>query len=830
MDDDPVTRPAGRGDRREDTVRVLVVDNHDSFTGNLVHDIARVTGRVPDVVLADATPPDPLEDWLGGYDAVVVSPGPGTPENPADLGLSAAVVRQAEVPVLGVCLGMQALAHAAGARVVRAPSPVHGEIGDVRHDGSGLFAGLPDPLPMVRYHSLVVTDLPETLVVDATSDGLVMALHHRDRPLWGIQTHPESICSVGGRDLMRTFLQLADRWNADRRRGTQDRAGTGSGAVEGDRSTEADRPSAQERSLTTTGGGPSGASVPAPSPGRRWQAVATRVGFSGSAEDVYEAVFRGEAYSWWLDSATAPGAGGVSACGSGSGPLARIATVDGDGHLVVHDASGVPFADVGDGDVLDVVASDLGVLEVEVVDVGVVDAADGAGPRGFPGPDTREGGAGFPLPFQPGWVGYIGYEEACAMLLPGDAPAVDAGGPPRAVLVRTDRLVALDHVGAAWVVALVDTSCEREQRAWLRATAATLDALVRDTTPDDTTPDRADVVAVAEADADADVDALASVDVVDVTLRHDRAAYLDLIARAQEFIAAGESYELCLTNRIDVAAAPDPFALYRRLRETSPRPFAAYLDLGGTQVLSASPERFLRVRAEGGVRRVEAKPIKGTRRRGTTPAEDATLAEELRTDVKERAENLMIVDLLRHDLSRVCTPGTVEVPLLFDVETHAGVHQLVSTITGDLAADRTPVDAIRAALPGGSMTGAPKERSVRLLRELEGGPRGVYSGVLGYVSVTGVVDLSIVIRTVVAHGGRLTYGVGGAITARSDPAAEWHETSVKAGTLARALDVDLGPVFEEDAAFGAPGVTPAAPDDDPDGGPSLDETSEGRPR
>lgn len=189
----------------------------------------------------------------------------------------------------------------------------------------------------------------------------------------------------------------------------------------------------------------------------------------------------------------------------------------------------------------------------------------------------------------------------------------------------------------------------------------------------------------------------------------------------------------------------------------------------------------------------------------------------------------MIVDLLRHDLSRVCTPGTVEVPLLFDVETHAGVHQLVSTITGDLAADRTPVDAIRAALPGGSMTGAPKERSVRLLRELEGGPRGVYSGVLGYVSVTGVVDLSIVIRTVVAHGGRLTYGVGGAITARSDPAAEWHETSVKAGTLARALDVDLGPVFEEDAAFGAPGVTPA-PDDDPDRGPSLDETSEGRPR
>ena len=402
----------------------------------------------------------------------------------------------------------------------------------------------------------------------------------------------------------------------------------------------------------------------------------------------------------------------------------------------------------------------------------------------------------------------------------------------RACFVFTDRLVALDHRGTAWVLALADDVCAPQQRAWVRETAARLLTLAHPAhahpgphgDPGEARPLGASPIPPPTrfarnegASAGRPVPAPTPKKPPTVGLRHDRQAYLRRVAAAQELIAAGESYELCLTNRIEVTPAPEGFALYRRLRATSPRPFAAYLGLGGVQVLSASPERFLRVTpgVEGAGGRVEARPIKGTRRRGATPEEDAALAEELRTDVKERAENLMIVDLLRHDLSTVCEPGSVEVPSLFAVETHAGVHQLVSTITGTLAAGRSPVAAVRAALPGGSMTGAPKRRSVRLLRDLEGGPRGVYSGVLGYVSVTGAVDLSIVIRTAVIHDGRLTYGVGGAITARSDPAAEWHETYVKAGTLARALDLDLSPLF---AATTPAEEAPA--DDSRDGAPA----------
>lgn len=438
-------------------MRVLVVDNHDSFTGNLVHDLARVTGVLPEVVRADAAPPAPVADRLRGYDAIVVSPGPGTPENPADLGLSAAVVRQGEVPVLGVCLGMQAIAHAAGARVVRAPRPVHGEVAQVVHDGTGLFTGLPNPLEMVRYHSLVVTDLPESLVVDATCDDLVMALHHRDLPLWRVQTHPESICSIGGRDLLRSFLDLAARWNAEHGRGSLVGGLLGGSRPVGDAGAASDS-----------------------GPTSRW-VIAARVAYAGSGEAVFDALFRGEDHAWWLDSA-APGSpaapaspadpdgrgvavGGpsVSACGATGGPLARVATVDADGVLRVEDACGA--VSLPEGDVLDLVSGDVGTVDpvVEHIDV---DLSTVQGP-GAPGTSGSACAVGrdpelslAELPFGPGWIGYLGYEEACAVLLPGESAAESAPEDgPRATFVLTDRLVALDHAGTAWVLALADDTC-----------------------------------------------------------------------------------------------------------------------------------------------------------------------------------------------------------------------------------------------------------------------------------------------------------------------------------------------------------------------------------
>ena len=245
--------------------------------------------------------------------------------------------------------------------------------------------------------------------------------------------------------------------------------------------------------------------------------------------------------------------------------------------------------------------------------------------------------------------------------------------------------------------------------------------------------------------------------------------YLERIKRAQEFLHAGESYEVCLTDTYTAAAEGE---LYPQLRSHNPAPYAAHLVFDGVEVCSASPERFLTVRG----REVEAKPIKGTISADQDPA-------LLTTDPKTQAENLMIVDLLRNDLSRVCEPGTVRVPKLMQVESYATVHQLVSTITGQLRASATAVDALRATFPPGSMTGAPKLRTCEIIDQLETGPRGVYSGVVGYLGFDGQSDLSVVIRTAVRAAGEVTIGAGGAIVLDSDPAAELEERNLKAQSV-----------------------------------------------
>ncbi|WP_037888768.1 aminodeoxychorismate synthase component I, partial [Streptomyces viridochromogenes] len=265
-----------------------------------------------------------------------------------------------------------------------------------------------------------------------------------------------------------------------------------------------------------------------------------------------------------------------------------------------------------------------------------------------------------------------------------------------------------------------------------------------------------------------------------VTLRHDRAAYLALVEACQEEIAAGETYEVCLTNMAEVRGRYDPWQSYLRLRREHPAPFAALLQFGGLHVLSTSPERFLRVGADGVI---ESEPIKGTRPRGASPAEDAALVAGLRSEEKDRAENLMIVDLVRNDLGRCAVPGSVEADDIFRVETYATVHQLVSTVRARLRPGLGAVDCVRAAFPGGSMTGAPKVRTMKIIDRLEGGARGVYSGAIGYLSLTGAADFSIVIRTALVTEDRVRYGVGGAVIALSDPAAEFEETAVKAAPL-----------------------------------------------
>ena len=267
-----------------------------------------------------------------------------------------------------------------------------------------------------------------------------------------------------------------------------------------------------------------------------------------------------------------------------------------------------------------------------------------------------------------------------------------------------------------------------------------------------------------------------------------RGRYEQAVRRAVDYIRAGDVFQVNLSQRLATDWRGDPFALYGRLRETSPAPFMALVRLGGTDIVSASPERFLSVRGE----RVETRPIKGTRPRGRDPAVDAELAAALAASEKDRAENVMIVDLARNDLGRVARYGTVGVERLCELERHPGVHHLVSTVSARLRPGTDPMDVVRAAFPPGSVTGAPKVRAMEIIDELEPVRRGPYCGAIGWFQ-RGDLDLSVAIRTFVAAEGRLHLPVGGAVTADSDPGAEWRETMHKAARLLDAAGGKLAP-------------------------------------
>jgi len=268
-----------------------------------------------------------------------------------------------------------------------------------------------------------------------------------------------------------------------------------------------------------------------------------------------------------------------------------------------------------------------------------------------------------------------------------------------------------------------------------------------------------------------------------------REQYCTAVQQCRDHITAGDVFEVCLTHRLGINLAGDPWELYGILREINPAPFAAWLQFPGFQVVSASPERFLSLNAD---RFAESRPIKGTRPRGADPAEDARLRGELAASAKERAENVMIVDLVRNDLGRVAEIGSVEVTELQVIEEYATVFQMVSTVRASLRADRDALDLVRACFPGGSMTGAPKIEAMKIIDAIEPVKRGVYSGALGYLDHSGVMDLSIVIRAIVCKDGRATFGVGGAVVADSDPQAEYQETLDKAAALITALQTLAG--------------------------------------
>jgi para-aminobenzoate synthetase component 1 len=371
-------------------------------------------------------------------------------------------------------------------------------------------------------------------------------------------------------------------------------------------------------------------------------------------------------------------------------------------------------------------------------------------------------------PFQTGLAGYFGYGLRHQV---EDVPAHarhDHGFPDLSVGYY-DLVIAIDHAaGRAFIIAGGHPAPDAEARR-RRAQARTDWALAR----------------LARRTA---LPAFSAAIDVRPDLAPDR--FRQMVRRTIDYIEAGDIYQANITQRFQAPLPAgfgetglDRLALYDALRRRNPATFAAFVDLGETAILSSSPERFLKV--EGG--RVETRPIKGTRPRGADPAEDAALARQLLASEKDRAENLMIVDLLRNDLGRVAKIGSVKVPVLFGLESYTTVHHLVSVVTAELAAGRSAVDLLRAAFPGGSITGAPKIRAMEIIAELEPTARGPYCGAIGYLAATGAMDTNIAIRTLLIDGARISFQVGGGIVADSDPEAEYQETLVKARALIETL-------------------------------------------
>ncbi|WP_280234337.1 aminodeoxychorismate synthase component I [Nocardia cyriacigeorgica] len=765
-------------------MRTLLIDNYDSFTYNLYQLISEVYGTEPTVVRNDEAR-TVRQLRLDRFDNVVISPGPGRPDVTRDIGVSAAVIRETDLPLLGVCLGHQAIVMAEGGVVDAAPAARHGYLDRIEHDGDGLFAGLPPRFTAVRYHSLrAVEPLPDALEVTARSaDGVVMGVRHRSRPQWGVQFHPESIASEHGGAILANFARLTTARgirsgsasvadgspvpkDATARNTSPASPATVSPRAMGHAFSTAPNDADRRATARSEAVSPSTAAYFADrlAP-RAGHATPTRAGASGSessndhsdnaarsaddslqlrhhvleravdTEAMFLRLYGDSATAFWLDSEhVEPGLDRFSFLGDASGPLAEVVRYRvGAGVVTVCGAEGeraVP------GRILDYLDAQLRARRIELPDL--------------------------PFDFTGGYVGYLGYEVKADC----GAGAAHRAEAPDAQWIFADRIVVVDHeAGRTHLLALAEPAATGSADEWLRTTAEVVESLPTWANPP-------------ELAIDADTDAVAA------SLGRGRERYLIDIAICQDALRAGESYEICLTDTATVPATADGLDVYRTLRRCNPAPYAAYLRFDGLEIACSSPERFLKIDRH---RTVESKPIKGTAPRGATPAEDERLRGELAASPKTRAENLMIVDLLRNDLGRVCAIGSVHVPKLMVTETYSTLHQLVSTVRGTLRPEASVIDCVRACFPGGSMTGAPKVRTMEIIDELETRARGVYSGTIGFLGLGGTADLNIVIRTAVRQHDRWRIGAGGAIVLDSAPEEEYEEMVLKAAATHRAV-------------------------------------------
>ena len=692
-------------------MKTLLIDNYDSFTFNLFQLLAEVNSVPPLVVRNDRASWSELSEL--DFDNVVISPGPGRPEVERDFGACREAILMSDVPVLGVCLGHQGLCQLFGGKVDYATEVMHGRASDINHAGVDIFDGVPSPFSAIRYHSLLVSELPDDLERIAwTSDEIVMGVRHKSRPIWGVQFHPESICSEYGRQILENFRSLTTthlKTHPPRRR-----------ASDGCRPKRCSRTYSIVPERERFGCGENGRGI---LHDRSFKVLYRRIPSHVDTDQAFMNLFSTSEHAFWLDSALVKGFSRFSYMGDTSGPHAEYLSYDVNKQQIRVEHRGKKR--IFEENIFSYLERMLQERNVKT--------------------------EGLPFDFNCGYAGYLGYE------LKADCGADRAheSDVPDAAFVFADRLIAFDHEEEMVYLVCIehDEQLDRAQE-WM-----------------DETQDR-----LLSLDQMSEVFRRTDSRPVTPRFRHPPQKYLELIRSCQDEIDRGESYEVCLTNMLHLDVEVDPLNTYRALRAANPAPYATYLNFPEVSVLSSSPERFLTIDPCGNV---EAKPIKGTRKRGDNWREDEELYQELMSSEKDRSENLMIVDLLRNDIGSVAAPGSVHVSSMFAVESYETVHQLVSTVRGRLRQGISGLQCVQAAFPGGSMTGAPKKRTMEIIDRLEEGARGIYSGSIGFFGLNGSVDLSIVIRTIVVSPAGVTVGAGGAIVALSDPQAELEEMILK---------------------------------------------------
>uniref|UniRef100_A0A060T378 aminodeoxychorismate synthase n=1 Tax=Blastobotrys adeninivorans TaxID=409370 RepID=A0A060T378_BLAAD len=681
---------------------ILLIDSYDSFTYNLHKLVEQVTQAPVVTVHNDKVTGADLEKYHHLFDAVVLGPGPGSPTNPSDIGVLDDVW-SLSIPVFGVCLGFQCLVLHCGGQIDRLARPHHGQPSQIEHTGESIFAGIPQKFEAIRYHSLYAANSLGSVVPLAWSadDSVLMAGKHATKPFYGVQYHPESICSTQGHEVFSNFWNLAKEYNHDCRTNRPlDKA-----ALQEFIDKFSAKPYPLEVAIDNLPTCPDAHLALRTLSGKVSASVAIRL--CDAIRSSLNCDFA------LLNSARDPGRWSII------GLLQHDTVIFRTRNNTLYKE---PYNKSGTSEQTDLTDSSVWEHITKFMEPKIAQYRNNV--------QVQE----HDLPFVGGLIGHFTYEQEAA-------------------LAYVENCVLLDNQSNTIWLASIRPGFD------MQSLEDCIKNALNDSSP------------VSESSGPSSIGP-ASVQII------DRNRYEQKFNQCQEYLHSGDSYELCLTAQtvITLPNPVDPWKIYKHLVNRNPAPYSCFLQFD-RPLIGSSPERFMSWSRQG---ICEFRPIKGTVKKG--PQMTRQKAEDILNSNKERGENLMIVDLIRHDLNQLL--DNVRVDKLMTVEEYHTVYQLVSVIKGDLPTHGYKgIDVLATSLPPGSMTGAPKKRSVEILKSLEDTPRGSYSGVSGYWSVTDEGDWSVIIRSLFQHpddeANVWRAGAGGAITVLSNATDEWNEMLTK---------------------------------------------------